>query len=58
MQEEKERKSGAVPNPIQEETLTQEEAAADTESEIPGAEFTEELYSLEEDQEPKTEKQA
>ena len=45
IKEEKERKSEAVPNPVQEETRTQEEGAADIESSRPGAEFAEELFS-------------
>ena len=45
IQEEKEIQSGAVPNPIEEETPPQEEEVADTESSMPGAEFAEELFS-------------
>ena len=45
IQGEKERKSGAEPNPVLEEAPAQEEEAAGIESEMPGAEFADELFS-------------
>ena len=43
IQVEKERKSGAIPNPVMEETPTQEEEVTDIENNMPGAEFADEL---------------
>lgn len=45
IQKEKEKKCGADPTLIQEETPIKEEGAAGVESEMPGAEFVDELFS-------------